>query len=56
MLKKTNVILSHVFGQEMDHLLAPVIATFILTNATNIHEDMGSIPGLTQCVKDLVLP
>ena len=28
----------------------------VVTNPTSIHEDPGLIPGLVQCVKDLVLP
>ena len=33
----------------------PVVAKQ-LKNQTSIYEDMGSIPGLAQWVKDLVLP
>ena len=33
----------------------PIVAQWV-RNTTNIHEDVGLIPGLIQWVKDLVLP
>ena len=37
------------------HMGIPVVAQQVM-NPTGIHEDVGSIPGLTQLVKVLVLP
>ena len=37
------------------HVRFPVVAQW-LTNSTSVHEESGSIPGLTQWVKDPVLP
>ena len=44
-----------VSGKLQSQKLYPIVAQQA-TNPTSIHEDVGSIPGLTQWVKDLVLP
>ena len=42
-------------SKEMSPSGVPVVAQH-LTNLTSIHEDTGSIPGLVQMVRELVLP
>ena len=41
---------------KMRHMGAPVVRGAAETNPTSIHEDAGSIPGLTPCIGDLALP
>ena len=58
MLKDTLQNLSHTVWDkdiEIDALGVPAVAQWLM-NQTRNHEVTGSIPGLTQWVKDLVLP
>ena len=43
------------FGKTQIYSRVPIVAWWV-KNPTNIHEDLGLIPGLAQWAKDLVLP
>ena len=53
MLTKPGFSLAFVIRMSLQGV--PVVAQRVM-NMTSNHEDMGSIPGLVQWVKDLVLP
>ena len=50
-----NTIGYHLYVKSKMWCRVPIMAQQI-KNLTSTHEDTGSIPGLTQCMKDFALP
>ena len=54
LLSLGEVLFPHTLANSIKNFGVPIMAQWI-KNLTSIHKDMGSIPGLTQWVKDLML-
>ena len=49
-------ILTNTIQQHIKSIIGVPMLARQLTSMTSVNEDVGSIPGLAQCVKDLALP
>ena len=54
--KELNVLKARYLSLDKETIMGSSHRGSVVMNLTSIHEDVGSIPGLTQCIKDPVLP